>query len=152
MSVSRWPLVVDALIDTLAAVPNLAGKVYDGIPVTAEHIPDGVFIGVVLDEDASDAGKWDQRWHEMGGLAPRDESGSIQCSVLSQSGDGDIAAVRTSAFTHLGYVEAACRGDYDLDVPDVQWLHLTGAKVRQGLTPRGAYCEVVFTITYQALI
>lgn len=152
MSSSRWPHIVDALLAALGADPQLVGKVFDGIPVTAEHITDGVFIGVVLDDDNGDAGRWNQTWHEMGGTPPRDESGSIRCTVMSQRGDTDLATARTSAFTHLGYVEAVCRADYDLAVTDVMWLHLTGGRVRQGLTPRGSYCEVEFTVDYQALI
>lgn len=152
MPASRWPHVVDALLTALDADPALSGKVYDSVPVTAEHITDGVFIGVVLDDDNGDAGKVTQDWHELGGLPPRDETGAIRCTVMAQRGDTDLATARTSAFDHFAAVESVCRTDYDLAVADVQWLHVTAGRIRQGQTPRGSYCEIEFTVTYQALI
>ena len=144
--------MVDALVATLATVPQLAGKVYDGIPVTAEQIADGVFVGVVLDDDNGDAGKWAMDWHELGGTPPMDETGAVRCTVMAQRGDTDLATARASAFTHLGAVEAVCRGDYDLGVTDLLWLHVHSGRVRQGQTPRGSYCEIEFTVDYKALI
>ncbi len=152
MSSSRWPAIVAALLAALAADSNLTGKVYDGIPVTADDIRDGVFIGVVLDEDNGDAGTFEQDWHELGGLPPRDESGSVRCTVVCQRGDTDLASARGSAFTHLGWVESVVRNNLDLDVADITWVQVKAGSVRQGQTPRGSFCEIEFSVSYTAVI
>ena len=152
MAASQWPAVVAALLTQLSADGTLAGKVYDGIPVTAESIADGVFIGVVLDEDTGDAGSIEQDWHEMGGIPPKDETGWIRCTVVSQRGDTDLSVPRTAAFALLAAVESVCRNDYDLGLSDLLWAHVRAGNIRQGQTPRGTFCEIEFRVYYSALI
>lgn len=152
MATSRWAAVTDAVLAALQADASLSGKVYDGIPVTADDIRDGVFIGVVLDETTGDAGRWEQTWHELGGTPPRDERGIIRCTVVSQRGDTDLSVARAAAFAHLGHVENVCRADFDLDVANLQWLEVQSGSVRQGQTPRGCYCEIEFRVAYTAII
>lgn len=152
MASSQWPAVVAALLTQLDANVTLAGKVYDGIPVTAESIADGVFIGVVLDEDTGDAGSIEQNWHELGGLPPKDETGWVRCTVVSQRGDTDLSAPRTAAFALLAAVESVCRTNYSLSLPDLLWAQVRAGNIRQGQTPRGTFCEIEFRVYYSALI
>ena len=151
MAASQWPAVVDALISVLGADASLTGLVYDGVPVTADDIRSGVFVGVLL-EDPGNSGQVTQEYHELGSGAKRDEEGVIRCTVLSQSGDTGIAAHRAAAYALLGHVERVVRGNYSLGLDDVLYTEVRIGHTRQANTPRGSYVEVEFQITYKALL
>lgn len=150
---TRWPVVVDALLEHLEEHPELTGRVFDGQPVTGDYIAAGVFVGVVLDEGTTgDAGTISQTVHELGGQPPRDEDGMVRCQVAVQRGDTDLHAARAMCFALLGAAESVIRTHPDLDVDGLLWIGSTTAAPRQGQTEAGARCEVEWRVTYRALI
>lgn len=152
MAASRWPVVAAALVAALDTTGDLAGIVFDGIPVTADQLPDAVFVGVVLDEDTGDAGSLTHAWHELGEGAPVDENGSIRCTAVSQRGDTDLAAARDAAFTLLAVCEDTVRDDPTLGIGELLDALVDTGRIRQGQTPQGCFCEVEWTLRYRALI
>lgn len=144
--------MVTALVTELQAEPTLTAVVFDGPPVTSDPLPDVVCIGLDLDNDAGNAGRIEQEWHEMGGTPPRDESGWIRCTAVAQRGDVDVPGCRSAAFGLLETIETVIRGNYDLDVGQLLYAQVRDADVRQGVSKDGAYCEIAFRVYYRALI
>ena len=93
MSVTRWTDAVTTLLAAYQAAPALAGvPVYDGPPVTAAIDPDFLIVG----HDATTApdgglaatalaGIYLQNWADL--TTGRDETGSVNCLIVSQTGD-----------------------------------------------------------------
>ena len=114
MSVTRWADAVTALLAAYQAAPQLAGvPVYDGPPVTAAVNPDLIIVG----HDAATApdgglaatalaGAYLQQWADT--TTGRDETGSVNCLIVSQSGDtADLPGRRNRVKTLLAAAEDA---------------------------------------------
>lgn len=149
MSSSAWPAVVDALIATLGS--QLSVPVWDTAPVTGERLT-GVIVGAVGDSTEGNAGTLEQTYHDLGPSARRDETGTVECAVVAQSGDDDLAAVRAAAFAILGDAEDALRSGVSIGVGQLLRCELTSARPRQGFSTDGVFCDIPLTLTYHALI
>ena len=114
MSVTRFADAVAALLAAYTAAPGLAGvPVYDGPPVTSAIDPDFVIVG----HDATTApdgglqatalaGTYLQQWADT--TTGRDETGSISCLIVSQTGDtSDLPGRRTRVQVLLAAAEDA---------------------------------------------
>lgn len=112
---SRWPAVVDALVDLLHARPGYraAGEddadpddvlVLDGpeLELTADLADRCILIGSTLDVDGDDQGEASQTLATVSAGQNFDEAGSVVCQALAQTGrlelahPGVLAADRTT--------------------------------------------------------
>lgn len=116
MSTTRFTDAVEALLAAYHAVLDPDGiPVYDGRQLTAASDPDFVIVG----HDASAgpggdlqatalAGNYLQAWSDFG---EREERGSINCLIMSQTGDtGDMAGRRARVTAMLAAAEDAAAG------------------------------------------
>jgi len=151
---TRWAAVVDAVLVTLRAAPNLATTtVLDGFPVTNDALDDAVVVGSSADPEDDIAGSVEQEYHDMAlASSSRMETVTVACEVWAQNGDGDLSAARTRAFLLLGYVEAALRANPSQGLTDVLRVEVAAATVRQAQTPDGAVCSVDVTLSATSLI
>lgn len=148
--ISRWATVVDAVIAAVDA--QTAAQVFDAVPVTSEFVGLGLTVGARLDDDRGLGGTVRQGYHDLGPTATRDETGTIYCSAIAQTGNDDLSGMRAAAFGLVGDVETALRNNYDLDLAGVRSVELEMGDIFQGLTQAGSFVEVQFTLRYEALI
>lgn len=148
--ISRWDAVVDAVI--AAVDTQTSAQVFDAVPITSEFIGLGCIIGARADDERGLAGTIRQVYHDLGPTATRDETGTIYCSAIAQTGDDDIPTMRQRVIGLVGDVETALRNNYDLDVAGVRSVEVELGDIFQGLTQAGTFAEVQFTIRYEALI
>lgn len=154
MAVSQYPTIVDAILTTLKADTNLSSVVIsDGLPITEDRLVDLVIIGNSGDPDSTEAGSISQEYHDLAGVnSTRDETVYINCCVLSQTGDVDVAATRTRAFQILGYVSDALRANYGLGLANVIRVELTDVTVTVEQFADGTAVRLPFTITGTSII
>ena len=150
MAITRFAAVTDALITAVKA--QTTASVFDAVPVTDEFLGRVVVIGARSDDDRGLGGTIRQSYRDLGAAATREETGTIYCSAIAQTGNDDVAGMRAAAIALLGEVETALRSNFDLDVAAVRSVEVELGDVFQGRTPAGAFAEVQFTVTYQALI
>jgi len=150
MAITKWDAVTDAVIATVDAATSAA--VFDAVPVTDEYLPLVVVIGARTDDERGLGGTIRQVYHDLGVTATRDETGTIYCSALAQTGNDDVAWCRAEVIALLGTIESALRGNPTLTMTDVMRVEVTLGDVFQGRTNAGAFAEVQFTIEYTALI
>ena len=152
MPTTRAAAVLDTLVSTLAAVPALTGRVWDGPPVTGDPLPEVVTVGYAFDDDDDTAVDIRQEYHDLGPAAKRDETLDVLCAAYAANGDGDMAAARARAVTLLGAVETALRANPGLGLADALRTELTVGTMRQAQTAQGTACIVQFTVTATCLI
>jgi hypothetical protein len=114
MSTTRFADAVAALLAAYQAAAGLAGvPVYDGAQPTGAADPDFLIVGhdatMAADgtlQDTALAGTYLQDWSDS--TTGREERGSINCLVVSRTGDtGDVAGRRTRAAVLLAAAEDA---------------------------------------------
>lgn len=151
---SRFPAVVDAILSTLSNDANLSGVVIsDGLPITEDRLVDLVIIGNAGDPENSEAGSVSQSYHDLAGVnSTRDETVQVNCCVLSQTGDVDVAATRSRAFQVLGYVESALRANYALGLTNVMRVEVSDVNVYVDQFADGTAVRLPFTITATSII
>ena len=149
MASSKWPAVVDALLTQLGT--GLDVPVWGCDPST-DDLLNGVIVGGGLEAANGRAGTLGQNYHDLGPTATRDEVGVIFCVAQAETGDDDVATVRSSAFAMLADVEDVLRTGVHLGLDDVLRVEVTASDPEQGYTPDGAFCYLPFNITYTAII
>jgi hypothetical protein len=154
MATSRYPAVVDAIVTTLQAAPALSAvTVTDGLPITEDRLTSLVIVGNSGDPEEPYAGRFEQEYHDLAGVnSTRDETVTVPCCVLAQTGDIDVSATRSSAFTILGAVESALRANYALGVDGVLRVEMSGGDVIVSQFADGTAVRLTFTITAACLI
>lgn len=139
MPATRFNDALNALLGVYQAAPALSGvPVYDGVRAMTGSDPDFVIAGHdgTLEADgtlAPDAlaGAYTQQWVYSG---TRQETGSVNCLVVCQSGDSaDVAGRRQRASDLLAALEdaAAANGGYPASAPgltfdgttDGRWIY-----------------------------
>lgn len=154
MATSRYAAVADAIVATLQADANLSAVVVsDGLPITEDRLTSLVIVGNSGDPEDSYAGRFEQEYHDLAGVnSTRDETITIPCCVLAQTGDIDVSATRLSAFTILGYVEGALRANYRLGLDNVLRVEMSGGDVNVSQFADGTAVRLSFSITAACLI
>lgn len=152
--VSRFPAVVDGVLTVLRADANLSAVVIsDGLPITEDRLVDLVIIGNSGDPESTDAGSVTQNYHDLAGIdSTRDETVTVNCCVLAQTGDVDVSATRARAFAVLGYVESALRANYSLGATGVLRVELTDVTVQVEQFADGTAVRLPFTLTATSII
>lgn len=112
MSTTRFADACDALLAALATAPALAGiPVHDGTVITAAADLEFIVVGHDGSVDPSGvlagtapAGTYAQNWIDT--TSPQQETGFINCLIVSQTGDpADVAARRQRVKTLTAAVE-----------------------------------------------
>jgi hypothetical protein len=147
------PLLIDALVlQARAALPRV--QVHDGFGITAEKGELYLMVGVEDPNSDRDSfgGEAEQEWAHANYTA-RDEQGRIMCAALAWNGDADPKAARDSAFGVVASIEALCRANPSLGVPQLLWTSFGGRiRLSQDQATEGAVALVLFDINYRARI
>lgn len=178
MAVTRWPDVVNALIDRMRATAGYRTPAADGVDLSKVLVLDGPEVEMTGDIDADrflivggtiedeQEGLSGQSFATIGARA-RDEEGDVICNAVAQLGgvelpDSGIAvprdtvrSLRTAAFGILADVENELRVNPDLGFVGVpRMLAQIGDRMtpRQYLTDGGAVCSLVFAVHYTTRI
>jgi hypothetical protein len=151
---SRFAAVYDATLTTLRADTNLATlTVSDGLPITQERYDDLVIIGNSGDPEQPEAGRITQAYHDLAGTSStRDETVTLNCCVMSQTGDVDISTTRTRAFEVLGWVESAIRANYGLGLTNVIAVEITDISCIIDQFADGTAVRLPFTLQATSII
>jgi hypothetical protein len=114
VSTTRFADAVTALLAAYNAAPGLSGvPVYDGAQPSGAADTDFVIVGhdgtIAADgtlEATALAGTYAQQWSDL--TTGRDETGSVNCLIVSQTGDAtDVAGRRARVKTLLAAAEDA---------------------------------------------
>lgn len=152
--------VAEAIVTTLRAAtgfkaPTESGTdvpVFDGPPVTQAQLLRFVAIGWDGDRD-NVAGGFEGDWSGFGAGSAREETGRVVCFLIVGAGDADFTDLRTTAKGIMGDVSDAIRATPALGLsPVVQWAHVTAGQWSQGVTAKGGFVKVTFTVEYLARI
>ena len=151
---SRFAAVYDALLSTLRASGDLSSvTISDGLPITEDRLVDLVIVGNGGDPENTEAGRVTQSYHDLAGInSTRDETVTINCFVMSQTGDVDISATRSRAFEVLGYVESAIRANYGLGLANVIAVEVTDITCYIEQFADGTAVRLPFTVTATSII
>ena len=154
MSSSRFAAVYDAILTTLRNDANLSSSVIsDGLPITEDRLTSLVMIGNSGDAEDTLAGSVRQSYHDMAGTSStRDETITINCAVMTQTGDVDVSATRSAAFTVLGYVEAALRANYSLGLAEVMRVEVVDVQCYIEQFADGTAVRLPFQVVATCLI
>ena len=143
---TRIPQTVDALAVTVAAAMP-SWQLIDGPPAGRALEDDVVFLaapdadGLAISGDVT----------RQDGLSIRyAEVFSIRCVISSESGDGDVKALRDRVAAGFTDLDAALKADPSLGGA-VDRVGL-GPSVQWGVAPEGTVVEVVFQIVGSALL
>ena len=179
MNVTRWPVVLYALVDTMRAMTGFRSPgadaseslvlVLDGPEweMTADTGDVYLTVGGVIDDETT-SGDAHQTLAVMGTRA-RDEDGTVWCQAVAQLGgvlfdDGGLAVsvpqetwrtLTTTCFAIVGAVETACRVDPSLGITGTPFIVCEIGVVQaphRYFTDTGAVVSVVFGIDYRARI
>jgi len=145
---TQWPVVHARLV---ALLPTLAGWppfVFDGPPVTGDDPQVYATVGYAFGFDG--AGRFSQT--RAGNGFQVEETGSVQCEVVSVTGDVDLALMRSQAFALMDALDAELRRDQTLGVlPQASTCSLSvdvvPAQATSGAVQRLPFSIDYFTIT-----
>lgn len=154
MSSSRFAAVYDAILTLLRNDSNLStSTVSDGLPITEDRLTSLVLVGNQGDAEETLAGSVSQSYHDLAGTSSRrDEQITINCAVMVQTGDVDVSATRSAAFTVLGHVEAALRANYNLGLTEVMRVEVSDIQCYIEQFADGTAVRLPFTVTATCLI
>lgn len=122
MSVSAFPLVVDALVALAGPLVPAGVTVVDGMP-TGSDPSDFLAVGVpsLLDVTGSlFSGESRQSWASVGALS-RDEEAFVNCVAAARSQDETVKDARDRAYAIVEAVAGLCRSNPTLGVPQLLW-------------------------------
>lgn len=153
MTITRYAAVVDAILATLAAAPDLAGVlINDGPPTPGFNPYEGVYVGWTGGEDDATAGSISQEYHDTGISAKRDETVSIEYVVQSVRGDDLMSEARSRTVALLGFIESALRANPSLGIDGVLFVEMSAGSVRQVRNEDGIGVEISGSFTATCLI
>jgi hypothetical protein len=151
VTTSHWPLVYDALIAKFQTLSGLA--VYDGpeFTLTEDRVGEFVIVGGNGDPEGEPGGL-DQQWVGLGAKS-RDETGTVVCAVIVQSGDTTLKPSRDRAFAILDTLTASLLTDPTLGgaVTDGWLLPLSGAP-EQRENSLGSYVRLSLTVSFKSRV
>ncbi len=155
MSFTRWSDAVTALLAAYRAAPALAGvPVYDGIVPQSFSDPACVIVGHdgtieadgTLVPDAL-AGIWNQAWIYSGA---RQETGTVNCVLVCQSGETSLTPLRTQAATLMDALEDAAdaNGGYAGGLANMTFDALVNGRFIYRQSAAGAAVLVPYRVSY----
>jgi hypothetical protein len=179
MNVTRWPVVLYALVDVMRATTGFRAPgadvseslvlVLDGpeFQMTADTGDVYLMVGGVIDDETT-SGDAGQNLAVMGTRA-RDEDGTVWCQAVAQLGgvflqDSGLAVgvpqdtwrtLTATCFAVVGAVETACRTDPGLGIAGTPFIVCEIGRVeapRRYFTDSGAVVSCVFGVDYRARI
>jgi hypothetical protein len=141
---TQWPVVharLVALLPTLAGWPQF---VYDGPPVTGDAPFAYATVGYALNRDG--AGSFSQT--RAGNGFQVEESGSVQCELVTLTGDADLASMRVQGFALIDVLDASLRADQTLGVLAPASTCSLSVDVIPEQSTAGAVQRLAFSIDY----
>jgi hypothetical protein len=153
MPASRYAATITGLISVFqAAAP--AVTVFDGLTIGDDSLTEAIIVGASSDFEATDAGTFTQEYRTTGGAsAAKDETVTIPCAVIVDSGDSSVATARARCCEILALLEDALRANYSLGLaPNVMWADLQSCTFTSEQSPYGESFRADFTITIQSVI
>lgn len=179
MTATRWPDVVDALVDLMRAQPGYRAPGVESLDAAGVLVLDGpeveltedasfvvLIIGGTVDvSDVDDIGESGQAIVTIGGLQ-RDDSGEVVCQVISQVGSLELdepgwtadrstaRTVRRAAFDVVDTVDSAIKADPTLGLPMPTQVNLASSRLepRQYQSEAGAVCAVTFRVAFKTRV
>jgi hypothetical protein len=146
---SRYGAITDAIIAALNASPTFADpvQVFDGPAATADNWTDAVFVGFDgFQDSAYEAGTIDHQWAYVGNTSAF-ETVTVNCSIMSWTGDITPKPARDSALVLLAGVETVLRTDPTLGIDgSTQAQLLIGTPFQEPFT-KGLQVRIPFTVT-----
>lgn len=138
-----------ALVTALDAA--LTTPVFDSFPNTNDDLREFVCVGPGFDSD--DAGETVSDWHDAQ-WGNRAEDGICRVSVVVQTGDDAISAMRTRCGVIVDAILTAITANpslgVDADRMDPQIMRIE-TKHRVGVSDYGPYVEAVLSVHYRAI-
>lgn len=148
---SAIPMLTDALVSAWTAAVG-ADYVFDGFGITDDSPKTYVLVGV-SDPDTetlASTATSDQTWAWLGHVQ-RDETGSIDCVIVSWSGDEGMKPVRDAAFAFLTSLAQAIETDPSLGLEQPAWVTgISGIDYRQMDTDNGPLAAILFKVEFRA--
>jgi hypothetical protein len=146
---SALALVASTLVTRWSALSALVGVVvFSGPPVGDPSAGDYLFIGDDSDPTTDVVSTFTQTWIDMAHTR-RTEIGEIMCAMVSDSGDTDMTARQSRAFTLL----AACEADLISDPTLGGVTYMAELVIGQSMplqNASGSASVVPFTVRYGA--
>lgn len=138
---AAWPAVTARLIDLFRSATSV--PVLDGPPVTSSAPPDYVTVGYVEDDTAGtyfvesiyDGSLWQ-------------ETGTVVCQIVAQSGDANLAACRARAFAIEQQLRDAVAADHTIGVLSPDGTSTLTTDVLSVQNPNGSAQSLVLTYGY----
>jgi hypothetical protein len=153
MPASRYADTITSLISVFQAAAT-GVTVFDGATIGDDSLTEAVIVGGSSDFEQTNAGSFTQEYRTTGGAyAAKDETVTIPCAVIVDSGSTDVAAARSRCCEILGLLEAGLRANYSLALgPNVLWADLQSCTFTSEQSPYGESYRADFTITIQSVI
>jgi hypothetical protein len=108
---AAWPAVAGWLLTTLPTLPGWSGiVVYDGEPDTGDSPTDFATVGFTTSGDVG--GEFTEVVSDDGLFV--NEQGHVYVDIACQSGDSDLATVRSRCFGLLDSLRAVVKADHTL--------------------------------------
>lgn len=144
-----WPSVLDALIDVVEEAVGTV-QVFDGPPVTFEDLPSYVVVGADPSGETG-AGQWTDVVTTVGLPARHEEYGSINGTVVAQTGDTTISSSRATAFTLFEAIVDQIETDPCLGMSNLVAGRIESGSVNVGQSPVGSFTEVSWVFEYKGV-
>lgn len=150
---AAFPSVVDAVFARAEAVVTPAARVVRGRDVS-DTPGDVVLVGIqdVEDQGWTQAGSFRQSMQTFGG--GREEVGTVNGLILSNSGTTDQTISTSAAFGYLELLEADVRDDPTLGLTGFDYVvaEMDSGEIRELQSEYGASTVLPFVITYKIRI
>ena len=150
MATTALPNLIDAVVAALKAASSLSGvTIYDGIEIDSSDPLNWISIGHDGSEDGEVIAANVRNEYKVLGAKSMYENGSLNCTLVSWTGDTNLSACRTSAYSLLSAVDTVIRTDPSFGGV-VLWSGLENHTPTYLQTNQGSGVQINFTIFYQA--
>lgn len=150
MATTALPHFIDAVITALRAASSLSGvRIYDGIEVDSSDPTNWISIGHDGTEDGEVVMANVRNEYKALGAKSMFEDGSLNCSLVSWSGDTDLSTCRIGAYALLDAVDTVIRTDPSFGGV-VLYSGLDSNSPMYMQTNQGSAVQINFSIVYRA--
>jgi len=143
--------LITNLISAFKNASSLTGvQIYDGPDINIDSYPENwIAVGHDGNEDGDVQVSDSRNTWELVGNYKMWEDGTLNCTLVAQSGDTHLAPIRAQAQSMLSAVDTIIRSDPSIGGA-VLYSGLDSHRIRQMQTNAGAAVMIDFTIMYRA--
>jgi hypothetical protein len=150
MATTAFPNLVDAIVTALRSAASLTGvTIYDGIEIDSSDPTNWISIGHDGTEDGEVIAATVRNEYKALGAKSMFENGSINCTLVSWTGDTNLSTCRIGAYALLDAVDTVIRTDPSFGGV-VLYSGLDNNSPSYLQTQAGSGVQINFTITYRA--